>query len=147
MEIFFTLLTVLILIAPAIAKAIEKSLMKAGMPDAAGRVRRIGEKIDGKDGIPERRHVLGEPFPDIVPTEVPPASSPAREQVHEAAPVVRQTAARALPEEGRPVINNMAGRRRAASPETSGPARKEGRHLDIDPKKLILYSEIMKPKF
>ena len=144
MDGILTILTILILVVPLIAKAIEKSLMKAGRPDMAGKVRDLREQLEGQDrkpvaGIPP---VLDEPFPTAVFT--PEVSGQEDSSESELSAPVRDD----LHDEGYVPVKEIVDSRRTKPGIAVGTAPAEkGEKLEIDPKKLILYSEIMKTKF
>ncbi len=146
MEIFFTIITVLILIVPVVAKAIEKKLVQAGRQDTAGKVRRFREQFEDRDT--ERKNVLDEPFPTVV---FSPEVRNCPEKPPQAGDAVTDTDARvleALPgNASRSVKDIVAERGRLASYASAEPLPEKDGRLEIDPRKLILYSEIMKTKF
>ena len=150
MDGFITILTILILIVPAVAKVIEKTLVQAGKSDAAGKVRRFMEQTgDGGDGEPARTGagpVLDEPFPSVV---FVPETEGHVTDCRDAGAKPAGTVPQELLEDGyRSIKDIVADRRKRQEPvSVSVQPAGEDRKIRIDPEKLILYSEIMKTKF
>lgn len=135
-----TILTILVLVIPVVAKVIEKILEQAGKTGAAGKVRRLVEmsEMERKDNDPCPE--LDETFPTVV-------FSPETDKGPDE--IVTESAKSAVPEEipagGRTGTNIPLEKPAIKDDARKQPDRKA--RLEIDPKKLIIYSEIMKPKF
>ncbi len=130
------IILILVGVVPAVFKAIGNRLEKAGS-DKAGKFRRIAEAMTDDDtGIfdeadaPVVEDMFMEPDPVVVVTPEEPAVM--REDV------VSQIKTTRRPEHIRPT-NRKPLMLIEDEPEKKGEK--------IDPKKLVIYSEIMKPKF
>ena len=136
------IITVLALALGLGFKVIEKKLKSAGKPAKAGRFKELAD-LFGEEGA--------EVFPPVVPSEDPeefpmepvaPGAEQSR-QVSVPKPVVIEPVAPA------PVVAPVEEAPRSVKPvnapilQEEEPEQKER----IDPKKLIVYSEIMKPKY
>lgn len=136
------IITVLALALGLGFKVIEKKLKSAGKPAKAGRFKELAD-LFGEEGA--------EVFPPVVPSEDPeefpmePVAPDAEQsrQVSVPKPVVIEPVAPA------PVVAPVEEAPRSVKPvnapilQEEEPEQKER----IDPKKLIVYSEIMKPKY
>ena len=137
-----TILTLLFILLPVIFKLIGKKFEQAGQPEKAEKVREImktlgGDADEGEDPFsglfgtgrepePEPEYVRDEPVDEVkpVPQTVP---------VYEYAEYVeRQTAPKPQAAPKKPILEEEV-------------KTKSGEK--IDPKKLVIYSEIMKPKY
>lgn len=152
MDGIITVLTVLLFIIPVIAKAIEKVLIQAGKQGAAGKVRGFREKLEGevdKGQEPSDRRILDEPFPTVVHApETPEKDVPsAAAQASEAAFPVSSVPEDLLDDGYRSIKDIIAQRTGKSVPGPAGHEPERKSRLEIDPRKLILYSEIMKTKF
>lgn len=136
------IITVLALALGLGFKVIEKKLKSAGKPAKAGRIKELAD-LFGEEGA--------EVFPPVAPSEDPeefpmgPVAPDAEQsrQVSVPEPVVIEPVAPA------PVVAPVEEAPRSVKPvnapilQEEEPEQKER----IDPKKLIVYSEIMKPKY
>ena len=138
-----TVILLLFALLPVIFKLIGKKFEQAGNPDAAERMRRIAQVLgesDEKEKEPEvdyddDGHIteVAEPATTSAPAPttfvVPlPVSRPEPVVTEN---VVRQTAPKPRPVK-KPILEEEVSQRKGEK---------------IDPKKLVIYSEIMKPKF
>lgn len=127
METIFGLLIVLL---PLVFKAIEKKLQQSGKQEQAGKVREVADQIFGED--------IAEPVEEPVFQ----TSTEEKPVVLQAKPLQVEPL-RVEPLQAKPVQAPVRIRRTAMLMEEPPKKTKE----KIDPKKLILYSEIMKPKY
>ena len=127
-----TLLGLLFILLPFILKLIGKKLEKAGQPETAAKMKEIAKTVVPEDDTFEdfRKWLQSEPTVVEQPEE------------ELAAPVVQQLS---------PVVEENV-MRQVSTPVK--PAKKpileeepEKKREKIDPKKLVVYSEIMKPKY
>ena len=127
-----TLLGLLFILLPFILKLIGKKLEKAGQPETAAKMKEIAKTVVPEDDTFEdfRKWLQSEPTVVEQPEE------------ELAAPVVQQLS---------PVVEENVTRQ-VSTPVK--PAKKpileeepEKKREKIDPKKLVVYSEIMKPKY
>lgn len=127
-----TLLGLLFILLPFILKLIGKKLEKAGQPETAAKIKEIAKTVVPEDDTFEdfRKWLQSEPTVVEQPEE------------ELAAPVVQQLS---------PVVEENV-MRQVSTPVK--PAKKpileeepEKKREKIDPKKLVVYSEIMKPKY
>ena len=131
-----TILGLLLILLPAIFKLIEKKLNASGKTQAAEQVHDWSELFaeekedqeEGEDAIPAS---------PIFPQPVVPVSEPLRPEP------MRPESLRPEPVQHKPVSRRT--RKTSSKPMLveEEPKKKE----KIDPKKLVIYSEIMKPKF
>ncbi len=130
------LIAALFIAVPAIFKAVGKKLEKSGS-DKTGNFKKIAEALGEEQG--DRRVLEDRSFPEIVP-EVVEVSAPTVDSVLDRPYVStdRQTSVTARPEHIRPTN---------AKPAVPVEDEQEKRGEKIDPRKLVIYSEIMKPKF
>ena len=119
-----TIIGLLFILLPVIFKLIGKRLEQSGNPDGARKVREFAEAVDGEESPMHSWEYLG----DAVAGE--------QEEVTPA-PVVTPRAETPV-QEGTPVVT----RKPILVEEDDKPKGEK-----IDPKKLVIYSEIMKPKF
>ena len=127
-----TLLGLLFILLPFILKLIGKKLEKAGQPEAAAKMRKIVNTVDPEeeDTFEDLRKWL-QPEPTVVeqPEELAaPVVKPLSPVVEEI--VVRQVTTPVMPAK-KPILEEEPEKERDK----------------IDPKKLVVYSEIMKPKY
>ena len=150
MDWIATIFTILLLIVPVIAKFVEKSLSQAGKPGAGRTVRDILESFGDEEAAgpaessTERKAIQLPPvFKEVFPTSViKPETVP---------PALQQTAARAQ----EPAISaeeTAPGRTQQVPGMQNeiycpGEQKDKGGFRIDDPKKLVIYSEIMRPKF
>ena len=127
-----TLLGLLFILLPFILKLIGKKLEKAGQPETAAKMRDIARKVapDEEETFEDFRKWL-QPEPTVVeqPEEI------AAPVVKPLSPVVEENVVRQVPLPVKP----------AKKPILEEEPQKE--REKIDPKKLVVYSEIMKPKY
>ena len=126
-----TILDLLLILLPAIFKLVEKKLKASGKTEAAGQVHEwseiFGEKKDEwKDDEDESPSVPAARQP-VMPAPVVPGMEPVRPKALQPKP----SHAKAKKSSSKPMLVKEE------------PKQKE----KIDPKKLVIYSEIMKPKF
>lgn len=149
-----TILTLLLVVLPMAAGLIEKLLKAAGKTGAAGKMKDLAEMFDSKDSSDDAEQAAGNPHgQQPVPAGVP-AGQPAPATAHSAqpAPVMthsRQAAPKPLHQmqPARPTVEKPVPN---VKPKTGSPAADEAvaeKKPFIDKKKLIIYSEILKPKF
>lgn len=120
-----TIIGLLFILLPVIFKLISRNLEKSGNPDTARKVRDIAQTLGGEEEPVlsdwDFGHIrMEEPEPE--PEPVMPVAQKLDIPVREGTPV---TVRKPILEEEKPV--------------------KKGEK--IDPKKLVIYSELMKPKF
>ena len=127
-----TILGLLLILLPAIFKLVEKKLKASGKTEAAGHVHEWSEIFGEKKEE-------WEDDKDDAPT-VPAARQPVMP-----APVVPKPETVRLPKASEPKPSRMKAKMTTSKPMLveEEPKKKE----KIDPKKLVIYSEIMKPKF
>lgn len=137
-EVIKIILTVFIVLVPIFGKLVEKSLKSAGRTDMQKKVHDALEPLyeDDEDKDDAWREIESdvETVPDAV-----------LEPVSESAPQlsVEQPAAELL-EGGYRSIKDIIRERQSKNNASEQPGKKR---LDIDPEKLVIYSEIMNPKF
>ncbi len=128
------IIAVLFIAVPAIFKAIGNKLEKSGKAEKAGRFKKVADvfKDEGDESTIEGwiLEKMGQPVPEVIMTETLPEVATEN--------VVSQV--------------KTTERPKAVKPMNKKPAilvedepKKKGEK--IDPKKLVIYSEIMKPKF
>ena len=138
-----TVILLLFALLPVIFKLIGKKFEQAGNPDAAERMRKIAQVLgesDEKEKEPEvdyddDGHITEVAEPAVTSAPAPttfvvplPVSRPEPVVTEN---VVRQTAPKPRPVK-KPILEEEVSQRKGEK---------------IDPKKLVIYSEIMKPKF
>ena len=135
-----TILTLLLIFLPVIFKLIGKKFEQAGQPDKAEKVRELmktlgGDTEDGGDPFSEWFGNSKEPEPESVSDdqvdeyEPEPQPIPVYEFTEK---VERQTVPASQPAARKPILEE------AVQPKSGE---------KIDPKKLVIYSEIMKQKY
>ena len=139
-----TIIGLLFILLPVIFKFIGKRLEQSGQSDKAGKFKKIAEKLNGDEEVetPVFDWLSEEPDEDPVEEPVKPAPVvipvPAEPQIHlweaEAQPVSKKK------------IKHAQKSVKARKPmlEEDVPQKKREK---IEPKKLVIYSEIMKPKY
>ncbi len=120
-----TIIGLLFILLPVIFNLIGKRLEKSGKQDTAARMREIAKTLGGDD---EDQDDVGQQSPVVPPTPVYVAPKPV------------------APKPVAPAMENV--KRTTVKPkkvllEETKPEKRE----KIDPKKLVIYSEIMKPKY
>ena len=149
-----TILTLLLVVLPMAAGLIEKLLKAAGKTGAAGKMKDLAEMFDSKDSSEDGEQAAGNPHGQQPVPAGTPAGQPAPATAHSAqpAPVMthsRQAAPKPLHQmqPARPTVEKPVPN---VKPKTGSPAADEAvaeKKPFIDKKKLIIYSEILKPKF
>lgn len=149
-----TILTLLLVVLPMAAGLIEKLLKAAGKTGAAGKMKDLAEMFDSKDSSEDGEQAAGNPHGQQPVPAGAPAGQPAPATAHSArpAPVIthsRQAAPKPLHQmqPARPTVEKPVPN---VKPKTGSPAADEAvaeKKPFIDKKKLIIYSEILKPKF
>ncbi len=149
-----TILTLLLVVLPMAAGLIEKLLKAAGKTGAAGKMKDLAEMFDSKDSSEDGEQAAGNPHGQQPVPAGAPAGQPAPATAHSAqpAPVIthsRPAAPKPLHQmqPARPTVEKPVPN---VKPKTGSPAADEAvaeKKPFIDKKKLIIYSEILKPKF
>ena len=149
-----TILTLLLVVLPMAAGLIEKLLKAAGKTGAAGKMKDLAEMFDSKDSSEDGEQAAGTPHGQQPVPAGAPAGQPAPATAHsgQPAPVMthsRQAAPKPLHQmqPARPTVEKPVPN---VKPKTGSPAADEAvaeKKPFIDKKKLIIYSEILKPKF
>ena len=123
-----TIVGLLFILLPLIFKLIEKKLQQSGTERQRETMQQIKELFeDESEGLPDESEI--EPEPEIV-------------QQPEVAPVI------VFPEKVEPAVVKPAAIKRKKNSAPILQEEKNDKKKDkIDPKKLVLYSEIMKPKY
>ena len=141
-----TIIGLLFVLLPLIFKLIGSRLEKSGQPGKAGKVlREFGEALDGEESPMNdwkhlREELFGNPESEIEPKAVhvespAPVSLPSSVETRESLPVEN-------------VIRQMpASSKMPKSPMIAEKKESKRKGETIDPKKLVIYSEIMKPKY
>ncbi len=156
MSTFYIIFMLLLIVLPPVFKAIEKALSNAGQDNGARQVKRMREvlfneekenKDDGNDNEPcpsVSPQYEGEVFP--VPDYIYIRDGKEAESESVAAPKVT-----AIPQEllegGYMSVRDIVEKRSAAGNIQKAVVTGQENVRKIDPKKLVLYSEIMKTKF
>ncbi len=140
-----TIIGLLFVILPVIFKLIEKKLNEAGTPPKAGPAIDLSELLGETENSDEEEPVLLEDYDDVVfAGRTPDEDKPTTIVVPEAPKQAPKTY------ELRPQ-DILEGTRSINKPRKSSPILQEERNdkkkEKIDPKKLVIYSEIMKPKY
>ncbi len=123
-----TIIGLLFILLPLIFRLIGKKLEKAGQAEKAGQLKELAEMFGGEDEAPVTHTWQPEPEPEPEPEPV--------------APVVVMEPVRHIPVKQTPVKPSVKVKPKKAKLEEK-PVKKE----KIDPKKLVVYSEIMTPKY
>lgn len=139
-----TIIGLLFILLPVIFKFIGKRLEQSGQSDKAGKFKKIAETLNGDEEVetPVFDWLSEEPDEDPFEEPVKPAPvvipAPVEPQVHlweaEAQPVSKKMI--------KPVQKSVKARKPMLEEEVPQKMREK-----IDPKKLVIYSEIMKPKY
>ena len=139
-----TIIGLLFILLPVIFKFIGKRLEQSGQSEKAGKFKKIAEKLNGDEEVETPVFDWLSDEPDEEPFEEPVKPAPVvipvpvEPQIHlweaEAQPVSKKK------------IKHAQKSVKARKPmlEEEVPQKKREK---IDPKKLVIYSEIMKPKF
>ena len=131
-----TIIALLFILLPLIFKLIGKKFEQAGQPHRAEQMREFAELFGSDDDETEVRHDDDGQVVDVPPVTVTPVHTYVRPVVHPTPAVtenvVRQTASKKKPVTKKPILEEDVQVRKGEK---------------IDPKKLVIYSEIMKPKY
>ena len=129
-----TIVGLLFILLPLIFKLIEKKLQQSGTERQRETMQQIKELFeDESEGLPDEFEI--EPESEIEP-------EPEIVQQPEVAPVI------VFPEKVEPAVVKPAAIKRKKNSAPILQEEKNDKKKDkIDPKKLVLYSEIMKPKY
>ncbi len=137
-----TILGLLLVLLPLVFKLVEKKLKSSGKTEAAGKVHEWAGVFghgddDDKDDDEDRPAAV--PVKQVA--DVLPVGKPLPEDIPEVAP-------RVVPSQPKVQAKPMTPRtRKPASKPILVEEEKKSKKEKIDPKKLVVYSEIMKPKF
>ena len=137
-----TIITLLVIVLGAAGPLIEKQLKKAGKVDQARKFRDIIQTVTGEED--EKEDSTTARVPEQAAASAPVSASQAVPVSQESTDTVQMQIPPELLEGGYRSVKDIARERRQAAAESAAP---EKRGLEIDPKKLVVYSEIMKPKF
>ena len=131
-----TIIALLFVLLPIIFKLIGKKFEQAGQPQRAEQMREFAELFGSDDDETEVIHDDDGQVVDVPPVTVTPVRTHVRPVVPPASVVtenvVRQTASKKKPVTKKPILEEEVQTRKGEK---------------IDPKKLVIYSEIMKPKY
>ena len=131
-----TIIALLFVLLPIIFKLIGKKFEQAGQPQRAEQMREFAELFGSDDHEEEVRHDDDGQVVDVPPVTVTPVRTDVAPVVPPASAVtenvVRQTATKNKPVTKKPILEEEIQVRKGEK---------------IDPKKLVIYSEIMKPKY
>lgn len=131
-----TIIGLLFILLPVIFKLISRKLEKAGQAEKAGRLKELAEMIGGEDEPPATQTWHTDPVFELEPEPEP---QPEPEQV---APVVVMESVKHVPVKQAAVKPSVK-----VKPKKVALEEKKEKKEKIDPKKLIVYSEIMTPKY
>ncbi len=135
-----TIIGLLFILLPVIFKLISRKLEKAGQAEKAGRLKELAEMIGGEDETPATQTWHTDPVFELEPELEPePEPLPEPEQV---APVVVMEPVKHVPVKQAAVKPSVK-----VKPKKVALEEKKEKKEKIDPKKLIVYSEIMTPKY
>ena len=139
-----TIIGLLFILLPVIFKFIGKRLEQSGQSEKAGKFKKIAEKLNGDEEVETPVFDWLSDEPDEEPFEEPVKPAPvvipvpAEPQIHlweaEAQPVSKKKL--------KPAQKSVKVKRPMLEEDTPQQKREK-----IDPKKLVIYSEIMKPKY
>ncbi len=127
-----TIIGLLFILLPLIFKLIGRKLEKAGQAEKAGQLKELAEMIGGEDETPATQTWHTDPVFELEPEPEP-------EQV---APVVVMEPVKHVPVKQAAVKPSVK-----VKPKKVALEEKKEKKEKIDPKKLIVYSEIMTPKY
>lgn len=132
-----TIISLLIILLSVAAGVVEKILKNAGKTDNARKVREFSKMFTGEEQETESN------------TDFPRRENPAPVAPVEQISPVRADVPRSAPKAQTPAVTEYYSGRLTGSQESDSKKSAEKRKNDgkLDPKKLIVYSEIMKPKF
>lgn len=131
-----TIIALLFVLLPIIFKLIGKKFEQAGQPQRAEQMREFAELFGSDDDESEVRHDDDGQVVEVPPVTVTPVQTHTRPVVTPSSVmtenVVRQTTSKKKPVAKKPILEEEVQERKGEK---------------IDPKKLVIYSEIMKPKY
>ena len=131
-----TIIALLFVLLPIIFKLIGKKFEQAGQTQRAEQMREFAELFGTDDDEAEVRHDDDGQVVDVPPVTVTPVQTYVRPVVTPSSVmtenVVRQTTSKKKPVAKKPILEEEVQERKSEK---------------IDPKKLVIYSEIMKPKY
>lgn len=129
-----TIIGLLFIILPLVFKLIEKKLQASGKAGQAGKIRELADLFEESDESEQLEESAFE-------TDSEPVAVPVTEVPYKPEPVKVKA-----PEPVKTFVEGQKAVRRKAEPvllEETDTKKKE----KIDPKKLVIYSELMKPKY
>ena len=131
-----TIIALLFVLLPIIFKLIGKKFEQAGQTQRAEQMREFAELFGSDDDESEVRHDDDGQVAEVPPVTVTPVQTYVRPVVTPSSVmtenVVRQTTSKKKPVAKKPILEEEVQERKSEK---------------IDPKKLVIYSEIMKPKY
>ena len=130
-----TIIALLFVLLPLIFKLIGKKFEQAGQSERAERMRKIAQALGEDDEVEhdDDGQVVNVPPVQVVPVQTYVRPTPVVQTPSVAENEVRQTASKKKPVvHKKPILEEDVRERNSEK---------------IDPKKLVIYSEIMKPKF
>ena len=131
-----TIIALLFVLLPIIFKLIGKKFEQAGQPQRAEQMREFAELFGSDDDESEVRHDDDGQVVEVPPVTVAPVQTHTRPVVTPSSVmtenVVRQTTSKKKTVAKKPILEEEVQERKGEK---------------IDPKKLVIYSEIMKPKY
>lgn len=139
-----TILTLLLVVLPMAAGLIEKLLKAAGKTGAAGKMKDLAEMFDSKDSSEDGEQAAGNPHGQQPVPAGAPAGQPAPVTTHS-----RQAAPKPVRhvQPARPTVEKTVPDVKAKAESPAADEEVAEKKPFIDKKKLIIYSEILKPKF
>lgn len=147
MDFIAVVFSLLIILVPVVAKVIEKKLVQSGRQGSAEKVRKVRELFSDEDGksapaMPQTVEAGTSAGAPVAVDGGQPAPRPAG--AFQSADFIRPSH-QAFPDRAsEPVRESAAG---TGNGIYSVPEEGTRKKLEIDPRKLIIYSEIMRPKF
>ena len=133
-----TIIALLFVLLPVILKLIGKKFEKAGQSERAEKMREIAELFGKDDDDSEVEHDDDGQVVNVPPVQVVPVQTDARPDAASSKPVVSENVVRQTMTKSKP-----SSRKKPLLVEEEQGKKGE----KIDPKKLVIYSEIMKPKY
>lgn len=124
-----TVIGLLIVLVPLIFQLIGKSLEKAGKTSSADKMKKVAELFGGEETEEPAPVASVPPVPPVQPVPPVPPVQPVRKTQRPPAPAP------------------VTAKRRTAPMAPVLDEKQPSSHEKIDPKKLVVYSEIMKPKY
>jgi len=135
-----TIIGLLFILLPVIFRLIGKKFEQSGQSEKAGKFKKMAEALTGdeEEETPIMDWISEEPVQEPEEPETVVTSAPVTPQIHlwetETMPVVKKKV--------KPVQKSVKVKKPMLEEETAQRKREK-----IDPKKLVIYSEIMKPKY